>query len=135
MQCHTAWITNDFYRCSTRTHNYLARVVLQQSKYTNFVELCSTAEIVALDASSTKNYSVQASCRHLYKVKSTKMPAYLHSLLSERVPTRTLRSSSRPFLDVTRIKTLYGQHSTSFPHLGTKHFRTVFQWTFNWHAA
>jgi len=46
-----------------------------------------------------------------YKVKSTKMPAYLHSLLRERVPTRTLRSSSRTLLDVTRIKTSYGQRA------------------------
>jgi len=48
----------------------------------------------------------------------TKMPAYLHSLLSERVPTCTLKSSSRPLLDVTRIKTVYGQRAfyTSAPN-------------------
>ena len=46
-----------------------------------------------------------------YKVKSTKMPAHLHNLLCKRIPTRTLRSSSRPLLDVTRTKTLYGQQA------------------------
>jgi len=39
------------------------------------------------------------------------MPAYLHSLLRERVPTRTLRSLSRPLLDVTSISTLYDQRA------------------------
>jgi len=44
----------------------------------------------------------------------------------------TLRSSSRPLLDVTRIKTLYGQRDSAFRR---QTLGTVFQRTFNSPAA
>jgi len=61
LQCHTAWITREFYRCSTEN------TVLSGACCTSTVkvhERHSTPEIVALAASSTE-YSVQANCRHL----------------------------------------------------------------------
>jgi len=87
-----------------RTHNSLAHVVLQESKYTNATPLPKSLHWLPVQQRIQFKLAVVT-----YKVKSTKMPAYLHSLLSERVPTRTIRSSTRPLLDVTRIKIVYGQ--------------------------
>jgi len=92
--------------CGMFLQSCLARVVLQQSKYRNATQLLKSLRWLPVQQRIPFKLAVVT-----YKVKSTKMPAYLHTLLSERVPTRTLKSSSRPFLDVTRIKSLCGQQA------------------------
>ena len=101
-----------------RTQNSLARVVLQKSRYTNATPLLKSLHWLPVQQRIQFKLVVVT-----HKVKSTKMPTYLHCLLSERVPTRTLRSSSRPLLDFTRIKNC--TRSTSFPHLGAKHLDSL----------
>ena len=53
-----------------------------------------------------------------YKVLSTAQPSYLHSLLSCRINSSTiitmsLRSSSRPLLELPRTRTVYGSRAFS----------------------
>ena len=50
-----------------------------------------------------------------YKIRCTSRPAYLHSLLSNRISesTATLRSASWPLLHVPRTRTVYGSHAFS----------------------
>ena len=95
-----------------RIQNSLARVVLQQPKYTSAVPLLRSLHWLPVEQRIQFKLAVIT-----YKVKSTKTPAYLHSLLSERISTRVLRSSSRPLFDVARTRTVYGQRAfrTSAP--------------------
>jgi len=89
-----------------RTQNSLAGVVLHQSKYTNATPLLKSLHWLPVQQRIQFKLAVV-----IYKVKSALMPAYLDILPRERVPTRKLRSSSQPLLDVTRIKTLHGQRA------------------------
>jgi len=92
------------YRCSTKNS------VLFGACCTSAVEVCkrhsTTENIASVQQRIQFKLAVVTS-----KVKSTKTPAYLHSLLSERIPIRTLRSSSRPLLDITRTKTVHVQRA------------------------
>jgi hypothetical protein len=89
-----------------RTQNSLARVVLQQPKYSSATPLLHSLHWLPIEQRIQFKLAVIT-----YKVRSTKTPAYLHSVLSERVLSRTLRSSSKPLLDVVRTKTVYGERA------------------------
>src|SRR5208282_2157904 len=89
--------TDRFYFYFERKH------VQAQSKYSTMDCLASRPTIDYKPAAIT------------YKVRSTSTPAYLHSLLSDRVinSTMSLRSSSRPMLNFDITRTAYGTRTFS----------------------
>ena len=93
-----------------RVQNSLARVVLQQPRMSHARPLIE--ELHWLPVIQRIKFKVAALT---YKIRCTSRPAYLHSLLSNRISdsTATLRSASRPLLHVPRTWTVYGSRAFS----------------------
>ena len=93
-----------------RVQNSLARVVLQQPRLSSSMPLLRSLHW--LPVAKRIDYKLAAIT---YKVRSTSTPAYLHSLLSDRVisSTMSLRSSSRPMLNFDITRTAYGSRAFS----------------------
>ena len=93
-----------------RVQNSLARVVLQQPRMSHARPLLKSLHW--LPVCQRIEFKVAAL---VYKIRSTSHPAYLHSLLSNRISgsSATLRSASRPLLHVPRTRTVYGSRAFS----------------------
>jgi hypothetical protein len=93
-----------------RAQNSLARVVLQQPKCSHAGPLLQSLHWLPVAQRIDYKLAVLT-----YKVLSTAQPSYLHSLLSCRInsSTMSLRSSSRPLLELLRTRTVYGSRAFS----------------------
>jgi len=93
-----------------RVQNSLPRVVLQQPRMSRVRTLLKSLHWLPVSQRIKFNVSVVT-----YKIRSISHPAYLHSLLSNRISESTaiLRSASRPMLHVPRTRTVYGSRAFS----------------------
>ena len=90
--------------------NSLARIVLQQPRMSHARPLLKSLHWLPVPQRIEFKVAVLT-----YKIRSTSRPAYLHSLLSNRISesTATLRSASRPLLHVPPTRTVYGSRAFS----------------------
>lgn len=93
-----------------RVQNSLARMVLQQPRMSHARPLLQSLNWLPVSQRIEFKVAVLT-----YKIRSTSRPAYLHSLLSDRISesTATLRSASWPLLHVPETRTVYGSSAFS----------------------
>jgi len=93
-----------------RVQNCLARVVLQQRKSCHAQPLLKSLHWLPISQRIDFKLATVA-----YKTQSTYQPKYLHQLISSQLTgsTMSLRSSTRPLLQVPRTRTVYGSRAFS----------------------
>jgi len=93
-----------------KVQNCLARVVLQQRKSCHARPLLKSLHWLPI--SQRINFKLATLA---FKIQSTSQPEYLHQLISSQHSgsSMTLRSSTRPLLQVPRTRTAYGSRAFS----------------------